>query len=89
MTQFSGANNSSCFDGNTLLIECENNEYVYNSGLEIFNFKTDEKILHYISLMSNNMCPCAIMIGEKFTHFVAHHLKFIENNKIEEGTLLI
>ena len=35
------------------------------------------------------MCPCAIMIGEKFTHFVAHHLKFIENNKIEEGTLLI
>ena len=33
MTQFSGANDSSSFDGNTLLLECENNEYVYISGL--------------------------------------------------------
>ena len=30
MTEFSGAaNNSSEFDGNTLLLECENNEYIY------------------------------------------------------------
>ena len=34
MTEISGtANISSDFDGNTLLIECENNEYVYISGL--------------------------------------------------------
>ena len=68
MTEFSGsANNSSEFDGNTLLVECENNEYVYISGLEITKFKIDDKIIDYISLMGNNMIPHAIMIGEKLT----------------------
>ena len=43
MTQISGANDSSGFDGNTLLLECENNDYVYISGLEIFIFKTEDK----------------------------------------------
>ena len=39
MTEFSGvADDGSEFDGNTLLIECENNEYVYISGLEITKF---------------------------------------------------
>ena len=38
--------------------------------------------------MGNNMFPYAIMVGEKYTYFIAHHYKFIENDKIEEGTLL-
>ena len=89
MTEFSGsANNSSEFDGNTLLVECENNEYVYISGLEITKFKIDDKIIDYISLMGNNMIPYAIMIGEKHTYFLYHHYKFIENDKISEGALL-
>ena len=33
MTEFSGAANHPGFDGNTLLIECENNEYVHMSRL--------------------------------------------------------
>ena len=57
MTQFSGANDSSGFDGNTLLLECEKNEYVYISGLEIFKFKIDDKIIDCISLIHNNMIP--------------------------------
>ena len=66
MTEFSGAaDNSSDFDGNTLLLQCENNEYLYISGLEVFKFKTDDKIIDYISLMGNNMIPYAIIIGEK------------------------
>ena len=89
MTEFSGpGDNSSEFDGNTLLIECENNEYVYISGLEITKFKTDDTIIDYISLMGNNMIPHAIMIGERNTYFLYHRYKFIENDKIEEGTLL-
>ena len=89
MTEFSGAaNNSSKFDGNTLLLECEDNEYVYISGLEITKFKIDDKIIDYISLMGNNMSPYAIMIGERYTYFLYHRYKFIENDKIEEGTLL-
>ena len=89
MTEYSGsANNSSEFDENTLLEECENNEYVYISGLEITKFKIDDKIIDYISLMGKNMIPHAIMIGEKHTYFLYHHYKFIENDKIEENTLL-
>ena len=89
MTRFSGANDNSSFDGSILVLECEENEYVYFSGLEIFEFKTDDKIIDYISLMGDNMCPFAIIIGEKYISFVAHQFKFIENNKIEEGGLFI
>ena len=76
------------FDGNTLLIECEKNEYVYISGSDITKFKTDDKIIDYISLMGNNMIPYAIMIGERYTYFLYYRYKIIENDKIEEGTLL-
>ena len=86
--EFSGANNSHDYVGNTLLLEFEDNEYVYISGLEITKFKVDDKIIDYMSLMGNNMTPYAIMVGEKYTYFVAHHNKFIENDKSEEGTLL-
>ena len=89
MTEFSGAaDNSSRFDGNTLLLECEGNEYVYISGLEISKFNTGDKIIDYISLMGNNMTPYAIMVGERYTYFLYHRYKFIENDKIEEGTLI-
>ena len=44
--------------------------------------------MDYISLMGNNMIPYAIMIGERYTYFLYDRYKFIENDKIEEGTLL-
>ena len=88
MTEFSGANDSSDFDRNTLLLDFEINEYVYISGLEIIKFKTEDKIIDYISLMGNNMVPYAFVIGEKYTYFIYHRYKFIENDKMEEGTLL-
>ena len=88
MTEFSGANNSHDYDGNTLLLEFEDNEYVYISGLEIFKFKTDDKIIDYISLIGNNMIPYTFAVGEKYTYFLYDRYKFIENDKIEESTLL-
>ena len=88
MTDFSGARDKNVFDGNTLLLECGGNEYVYIFGLEITKLKIDDKIIDYISLIGNNICPYAIIVGEKYTYFIAHHYKFIENNKIEEGILL-
>ena len=87
MTEFSGANDKSDFDGNTLLLECQNNEYIFISGSEISKFDTDNKIRDDISLMRNKMCPHAIMAGA-CTYFIDHHYKFIENDKTEEGTLL-
>ena len=89
MIEFSGAtDNSSDIDGNTLLLQCENNEYVYISGLEVFKFKTDDKIIDYISLMGNNMIPYAFIIGEKYKYFIYNRYKIIESNKIEDGILL-
>ena len=37
MTEFFGAGNKIDFDGNTFLLECENIEYVYISGLKFLN----------------------------------------------------
>ena len=88
ITEFAAANDSSGFPGNTILLQCENNEYVYISGLEIFKKKPDDKILDYTSLMGNNMCPYAIMIGERLTYFKSYHYKFFENDKVEDTTFL-
>ena len=38
--------------------------------------------------MRNNMCNHTIAIGEKITYFISNHYKFIENDKIEEVSLL-
>ena len=88
MTEFSGANDNSDFDGNTFLLECEDNEYVFISGLEIFKLKTNDKIIDYISLMGNNMVPYNFAIGGRYIYFISTHYKIIENDKIEEGTLI-
>ena len=67
MTEKSGALDNPNFDGNTILIECDGSKYVYISGLEIFEFRTNDKIISYISLMGNNMIPYTFGIG-KNTH---------------------
>ena len=73
MTQFSGAKDGSGFDGNTLSLECENNDYVYISGLEIFKFKSDDKIIDYISLIGKNMISYTFAVGEVYTYFLSSH----------------
>ena len=88
MIEFSEANDSSDFGGNVVLVECEDNEYVYFSGCEIFKLKTDNKIIDYISVMGNNMCPSTIAVREKNTFFISDRYKFNENDKTEERTLL-
>ena len=57
MTEFSIGGDKIDFDGNTLLLECEDNENLYISGLDKFKFMTDDKIIDYISLMGNNVVP--------------------------------
>ena len=43
------------------------NKYVYISGLEIFELKTTDITVEYISIMVNNMCPCTIAFGVEYT----------------------
>ena len=88
MTIFSGALNISNFDGSTILLECEDSKCVYFSGLEIYEFRSCDNFLDYISLMGKNKIPYTFAVGEKFTFFISTDYEFIENDKIEEGTLL-
>ena len=89
MTVFSGAaDNSSDFEGDSLLLEVEDRKYVYISGLEITEFETSDKVIDCISLIGNNMVAYAITLGEKYTYFLYDRYKFFENDKIEEGTLI-
>ena len=87
LTQFSGAGNNSGFDGNTILLECEDSKYICISGHEISEFTTSDKIIDYISLMGNNLIPYAFAIGEKYTYFIYHRYKFIENEKVSGSVL--
>ena len=88
MTEIYGAGDKNDFVGTTLLLECEDIEYVYFSGIEIFKIKTDEKIIGYISFMGNNMTPYTFAVGEKYLYFLSSHYNFIQNDKIEEGSSL-
>ena len=88
MKEFSGAMHYSNFKGIIILLEVEDKKYVYISGFENFEFKTDDKVLDYISLVGNNMIPYTFATGGKYTYFISTHYKFIENDRIEEGTLL-
>ena len=87
-SNFSGAYDNANFDGNTILLDCQDNEYVFISGREIIKFQTDDMFIDYISLMGNNMSPYTFAIGEKYTYFSSVHHKVIENDEFEEGTLL-
>ena len=88
MTEFSGALSNPNFNGNTILPECEVSKYVYSSGLEVFEFWTSDKIIDYISFMGNNKTPYVFAVGSRYIYSISTHYKFIENCKIEEGTLL-
>ena len=88
MTEFSGVLDDPNFDGSTILLECEDSKYVYISGVEVFEFRINDKIIGYISIMGNIMIPYTFAVGEKYTYFISTQYKFIGNDKIEESKLL-
>ena len=53
MTEFSGALDNSDFDGNIILLEVEEKQFVYISTqiLEILELRTEDRFLDFISLM--------------------------------------
>ena len=46
-------------DSNTLLVEINEREYLFISGVEIIKFATEDKIIDYIPNMCKNMIPYA------------------------------
>ena len=72
MTEVSRACDSSDFDSNTTLVGSDDigcNEYVFFSGFELIKFTPEEKVIHFIYLMGNNMILCALAFGEKYAQF--------------------
>ena len=75
-------------DGNTILIGVDDADYKFISGFEIIKFSAEDKVLDLKSFLSNNMTSISMAVGEKYIYFISNHYKFIENVKIEDGTLL-
>ena len=88
MTDISGALNNPNFDDRKIILDCEDSKYVYISRLEIFDFRTSDKTIEYISLMGKYITPFVFALGMRYTNFITTHYKFFENDEIEEGTLL-
>ena len=74
MTKFSGGMDNCNFDGNTILLEVEVKKYVYISRLENSEFRTDDKILDYLSLLGNNMLPYTFIGWKKIYIFQINSL---------------
>ena len=67
-----------------MLLDCQDNENVSSSGGELIKLKTDDKILDYISLMSNNICPCTIAFGKKTHVSYQNNKNLLETRKLKE-----
>ena len=87
MTEFSGAEDSEVFNGNTILLEIgkENNKhrYVYIGGNQVCSFLTNDKIYKYISNMGNNVTPYSIAIGWKNVYYLTLFFRFIKKENID------
>ena len=78
---------NSGYDSNTILVGGDDNEYFF-WGFEINKFSTEGEFVDFINFMSNSMTAFSIDVGEKYTYFIPNHCKLIEDDKVEEGTLL-
>ena len=72
MTEISGALDNSNFDGNTILLKCEDSKNIYISGLEIFEFRASDKIIDYISLMGNSLTPYVLCFRCRIDVYIFH-----------------
>ena len=81
----SGAFDKSLFDGNTILLEIneENGRHscVYTGGNMICSFLINENTFKYISFMGNNLTPYSIAIGEENIYFLTPQFKFNQRKK--------
>ena len=60
------------WSGNSLLIKIDENTYT-SIGYNIYTFRTNEKIIDYLSPMGNNDVSYPVAIGENNVYFMMDH----------------
>ena len=92
MTALSGAFDTGCFDGNTILLKvCIENgkkKYVYIGGDKVCSFLTSDNIYEYVSNMGNNLTPYSFATGEENYYLLAPNFSFIQKYKIDYDAIL-
>ena len=87
MTEFSGARNKKCFDGNTILLKIseENikHRYVYIGGDKVCSFLTNDKFYKYLSNMGNNLTPYSIAIGYENIYYLTPYFRYIKKKNFD------
>ena len=87
MTQFSGAHSNECWNANTILLQLEENKYMF-MGEQIYTFTTQgDEIIKYISNMGNNCCSYPIAYGEKNIYLLAKK-EYLSHDKIIDKEIL-
>jgi len=79
MTNFSGGHGK-YFDGNTILLLLNNNNYIYIRDT-IQKFKINDKIKKYFSFVGNNDIPYPIALGEKNIYFFGYPSGYLSVNE--------
>ena len=77
------------FDGNTILLELKNNNFIYIQD-DIDKIKINDKIKKYYSFVGNNDVPYPMAIGEKniyFFYYPRGYLPLNEFHKYIDGTI--
>jgi hypothetical protein len=79
MTKFSNGYGK-YFDGNTILLLLNDNNYVYISN-EIYKIKINDKIEKYYSFIGNNDVPYPMAIGKKNIYFFCYPEGYLSINE--------
>ena len=87
MTEFSGARNKKCFDGNTILLkvseEKNKHRYVYIGGDKVCPFLTNDKIYKHLSNMGNNLTPYSIALVYENIYYLTPYFRYIKKKNID------
>ena len=67
----SGARDDSIWDGNTVLLEIEDRKYIFIGNSGVYSFKTEDKIIKFISNMGGNSVPYAIAYGDENIYYLS------------------
>ena len=83
-TQMPGVCDSFDFDGNTIWVGSDDNDYKVISGLQFIIFSTEHILIDLISFLRNNMIPAVITVEDKCTFFISDSYNFLKTKELSK-----